>query len=627
MKKLTSVFISLLIILSLTITAFADVGGPSFNPYDVVVTAENGITASPSDSDEEKIVIPKGSIITVSGGYVFGDESVLFGLYDGRYVSFEENDGIELAVTSVDGSKAKKLDESYTIRIIAKDGMAIYSGPDYHYEIISNIPYGADITIDKVDNTNEPSWAYISYNGTDGWISIYPYSEDYDFAQVVNGRRNIYDGAYSRGNIVLIRDYIYLLNNPGNDYDSAKKVDIPAGTVIDYSLYALKPKSDLYYIEYQGNSGWAFLTSYEGGPEATFAESFVTECIITENSNLYKAENGKLVKTDKTISAGKELKTAYAYYSDGGWYGINFGGDLYWFSIAYCAEKHSESYELLAVDTNGITASDSISNGGKADKEIVIKADDVIKPVYETGDKYGFIADGQLYWADSTENKFADEDNTTIIICENTYGYTQPKASSDIRKIPANEIFRADFSVYEYNDTDSVTWYRVNYNGENVWVKDKIITADRIYKVKLSRSLDVFDDYFLDNESFTISEGEEAVVIAYDESLFAAYIEYNGKTGWINSVLAKNELRRGGWNSLDVDVYYYLYPEENPDNAEEISRINEDDKPGFPPVVKYAAVCGAAAVVLAITAVVTIALIKKSRKPETEAEESEETDK
>ncbi len=627
MKKLTSLFLSLLIILSLTITAFADVGGPSFNPYDVVVTAEEGITASPDDSDDEKIVIPKGSIITVSGAYVFGDKAVLFGQYDGRYISFEENDGIELVVTSVDGSKAKKLDESYKIRIISKDGILIHSGPDYHYEIIGNIPYGAEIIIGKVDNTFESSWAYISYNGTDGWISIYPYSEDYDFAQVVNGRRTIYDGVYSRGNLVLIRDYIYLLNNPGNDYDSAKKVDIPAGTVIDYSLYALKPKSDLYYIEYQGNSGWAYLTSYEGGPEATFAESFVTECVITENSNLYKIENGMLVKTDKTISAGKELKTAYAYYSDGGWYGINYGGDLYWFSIAYCTEKHSESYELLAIDTNGITASDSISDDGKADKKIVIKADDVIKPIYETGEKYGFMADGQLYWTDSTENKFADEDNTTIIICENTYGYTQPKASSDIRKIPANEIFRADFSVYEYNDTDSVTWYRVNYNGENVWVKDKIITADHIYKVKLSRSLDVFDDYFLDNESFTISEGEEAVVIAYDESLFAAYIEYNGKTGWINSVLAEKELRRGGWNSLDVDAYYYLHPEENPDNAEEISRINEDDKPGFPPVVKYAAVCGAAAVVLAITAVVTIALIKKSRKSETEAEESEETEK
>lgn len=623
MKKAISFLISLVMVISIAVPAFADVAGPYFNSYEAVVVAENGIdTISYSPEDNPSINIPKGAVITVISDYSWDDSNEIGVTYNGKNYTIH-NEGIKLIKDSVDDKDAYTLEESYVVRVISKNGIKIYSGPNFVYKTVGTIPHGTDITIEKVDTEYETSWAYVSYNGVTGWISIYEYNEDFELAYVMSGRRNIYDEAYSECKLYVARGYIYLLENPGDDFDTAKKIKVPSGTEISYSLYALKPHADLFYIEYEGYKGWACTGMEE---EESFADSYISECILEKDSPLYKVENNNIVKTDKIIPANTITTTIYEGFLDGYLYMINYGVEQYWVSAFDCLERQEENEKLLIIDPDGVNAYSSILCDKDANaEEVVIKQNDVIKPVFFGEEKYGFMLNGELYWINDNDKKIARDEVETLIVKNYATTFAYPNGPVLETDIPINTVLRADYYFWMYNENEEQydkEWYRVKYNDEYVWVVDNYIDASSLYTAKLSNDLDVYTYFTRGEKSFTIPAGESVVFIFYDESEESAYVEYQGKMGWVDTDFAGIEIEKNDWETLDEDPYYYLFPEENPE-AETISHINDDDYPDNSNVIKIALICSAAAIVLVITAVVTISLIKKSRKSVAEAEEKE----
>lgn len=623
MKKAISFLISLVMVISIAVPAFADVAGPYFNTYDVIVTAEEGIEATGYDNGERVIItIPKGTVITITGENIWEENPELYSRYNEMSITIA-NKGIALVEDSVDGTNAVNLEESYVVRVITKDGIKIHSGPNSFYKTVGTIPYGTDITIERVDSEYDTGWAYISYKGVSGWISVYEYSDDFELAYVMNGRRNIYDEAYSECKLYVARGYIYLLENPGDDFDTAKKIKVPSGTEISYSLYALKPRADLFYIEYEGYKGWACTGMAE---EESFADSYISECILKNDSPLYKVENNNIVKTDKIIPANTIITTIYEGFLDGYLYMINYGGEQYWVSVFDCLERQEENEKLLIIDPDGVKAYSSILCDKDANaEEILIKQNDVIKPVFFGEEKYGFVLNGELYWINDNDKKIARDEVETLIVKNYATTFAYPNGPVLETDIPINTVLRADYYLWMYNENEEQydkEWYRVKYNDEYVWVVDNYIDASSLYTAKLSNDLDVYTYFTRGEKSFTIPAGESVVFIFYDESEESAYVEYQGKMGWVDTRRASLEIEKNDWETLDEDPYYYLFPEENPE-AETISRINDDDYPDNSNVIKIALICSAAAIVLVITAVVTISLIKKSRKSVTEAEEKE----
>lgn len=628
MKKAISFLISLVMVISIAVPAFADVAGPYFNTYDVIVTAEEGIEATGYDNGERVIItIPKGTVITITGEDIWGENPELYSRYNGMSITIADK-GIALVKDSVDGTNAVNLEESYVVRVITKDGIKIHSGPHDIYKTVGTVPYGTDITIEKVDSEFETGWAFISYKGVSGWISVYEYSADFELAYVVNGRRNIYGETYSDNRLYIISDYITLLDNPGDDLKTAKKISVPSGTEISYSLYALKPRSELYYVEYEGHKGWAFTKSYEseGIYVGDFADSFIAECILEKDSPLYKVENNNIVKTDKIIPVNTIITTIYEGFLDGYMYMINYGGEQYWVSVFDCLERHEESEKLLIIDPDGVNAYSSILCDKDANaEEVVIKQNDVIKPVFFGEEQYGFMLNGELYWINDNDKKIARDEVETLIVKNYATTFAYPNGPVLETDIPINTVLRADYYFWMYNENEEQydkKWYRVKYNDEYVWVADNYIEAPSMYTAELSDDLDVYTYYTRGEKSFTIPAGEKVVFVFYDESEESAYVEYQGKMGWVDTRRASLEIEKNDWETLDEDPYYYLFPEENPE-AETVSRINDDDYPDNSNVIKIALICSAAAIVLVITAVVTISLIKKSRKSVAEAEEKE----
>lgn len=77
MKKIMAVFSAFIICLTFGVNAFADVLGPSFDTYEVVVTNPDGA----SDYDDKEKTVPCGTILTVTGEFNQAEGTVLYCSY------------------------------------------------------------------------------------------------------------------------------------------------------------------------------------------------------------------------------------------------------------------------------------------------------------------------------------------------------------------------------------------------------------------------------------------------------------------------------------------------------------------------------------------------------------------
>lgn len=182
MKKILAFVMAACLSLLLTVPAFADGKGPAFTSYDVVCSKETPYFQENWDKEdspmEKQGSFPAGTKLTVQ--YEYERDGVVYGnveIDDG-----EETEWVYIRVSDVAlkddtflPENEMKLAKPRSVRVIGKDGIPLYAGPNKKFAIITTIPHGAKLTYTYGNDEEDDfrTWAYVTYLGRSGWIYVH----------------------------------------------------------------------------------------------------------------------------------------------------------------------------------------------------------------------------------------------------------------------------------------------------------------------------------------------------------------------------------------------------------------------------------------------------------------------
>lgn len=302
----------------------ADVGLPDIKPYDVIVTNKDGIKLEDSYNNKT-IVIPYDTKLTINMEYYDSKTKVYYGYVEYNGVSGE----IDLNNTKMVSDKINlddfvKLDAPHKVYTI--DEVEMYKGPSKMYGRVSDekvIPKGSTISYEYCDDI----WAYVEYDGTKGWIVIYPYGNIYE-----DLKTSVVDFAPEGKNKVLLTENVTKLKvDPTKDEEIS--VNIPKETILEYEYSYKSLKSEYLYVNYEGIKGWLLITYYNGPYSAVgIVENNCSLALIMSDNIYIYSERGVLSsKTNEKIVKGAEVEVIYDYYlEDASWYYVSYNGENVW---------------------------------------------------------------------------------------------------------------------------------------------------------------------------------------------------------------------------------------------------------------------------------------------------------
>lgn len=187
MKRIVAFVVVLLMLFSLSIAAYADLGDSDFKDWSVI-TGPAGfsfvdvpyIDTDPNldlhdylkpgtklwvhdfDKDTKKylLVIDRDSGHKIKGcGFVNVTEAQL-----DKYFTGEKK--------AVKCDYATKLDKKVECVVTPSIGLVLRQGPDVNYPSFRTIPQNTKLTYQYVQEGEKYNWAYVSYKGQDGWCCI-----------------------------------------------------------------------------------------------------------------------------------------------------------------------------------------------------------------------------------------------------------------------------------------------------------------------------------------------------------------------------------------------------------------------------------------------------------------------
>lgn len=371
MKRIIAVVLSAVLALCAFVPAFADMDGPSFANFDVIVTNPLGTYMYNYNMDEVKGYLIKDTVVTINGEYEFEDEEYYS-------IEYNENHGyIKVADTALTEEtfppeRGVKL-EKETKSIVISDGLYMHKGPSEKFEKVGEkIAVGTVLTYQYVDNGFNPPWAYVTYKGVSGWVYVYEYGESYYCATPFEE-----DTEYT-GSLYVVLEGVRLTDMPENpeyeqwreeaDRTGVKYVtkEIPVGTKLELADYYYKnAKSIWVYTEYNGVKGWLETDTYYNGamynatatgmsgayyvwqedglPVYSKAGDTSSEIIGklekgTFVETNYIAINEKVIQEDEDYTDGIDVETIWEYAS---WYGVEIDGKQGWIFINHNTDDKS----------------------------------------------------------------------------------------------------------------------------------------------------------------------------------------------------------------------------------------------------------------------------------------------
>lgn len=251
-KKILCTALTLIVICSCSLTAFADMEGPYFEEFEITVDNPDGIELYRSDWNRETLittmkkiaVIPDGTKLTITGDYMAGGVSYLYTTYGDEYGYIKASDVRMDSKVVIKPTKDDKVDEKFRVITINPDGAKLRSGPSNAHPEIATVPAGTGFDIEYVIG-GWGAWAYVTYNGTSGWLHFYEYEDSYDCINLKE----------EPGKAMVVNNSTYLTQTPD---DSSPKVTeaIPYGTIFNYTHIYHEAKADIAYVEYNGVKGW-----------------------------------------------------------------------------------------------------------------------------------------------------------------------------------------------------------------------------------------------------------------------------------------------------------------------------------------------------------------------------------
>lgn len=315
-KKMLCFALTLIVICSCSLTAFADMEGPYFEEFEITVDNPDGIELYDSNWDistnkttmKKIAVIPNGTKLTITGDYMAGGVSYLYATYGDKYGYIKASDVRIDNKDVVKPTKDDKVDEKFSVITINPDGAKLRSGPSNAHPEVTTVPAGTEFDIEYVIG-GWGAWAYVTYNGTSGWLHFYEYGDSYDCIDLKE----------KPGKAMVVNNSTYLTKTPDTNSPKVSEA-IPYGTVFNYTHIYHEAKADIAYVEYNGIKGW--LRTRDAFAQG--AAHYSNDPIVINNPdglNVYSdiKDSDKVICTipyNTVIPAGYEIYNDYAQDSE-----------------------------------------------------------------------------------------------------------------------------------------------------------------------------------------------------------------------------------------------------------------------------------------------------------------------
>lgn len=444
----------------------------------------------------------------------------------------------------------------------------------YHYEVIMTnpngveleqydgtkvtIPYDTKLTVHFEYEKDGELYLDVEYNGAYGTINskdVKIYSEEIDFD---------YFSKNEYGVQLYTVDNVEMYKGPSTMYGKAGKI-IPKGVVLEYdysdSMWA--------YVEYEGTKGWVFIFQYTDFSETALPCNVVN--VAEEGQKLLVLKDGITIYADR-------LRTNIAGKLEAGEYDIKYNTATFIKNRGYYVESEQLSgWVYLYIDSEELGIP-KVDEAVLRNRSKVMHTSLTPLPLYKN-----------LY----------DQEPTNITIDK----YTLLDAQYSV----TTEMIKADEDNWDFVFNQA---YQVVYNNELYWIKGTnelflVSYSKGIYT--LSKDLTIYKEINSTESVTTIKSGEKVEVHMsnyLDEALWY-YVEYGDYKGWINS--GNLEYSNVEYESYDENMIIQETPEQPTEPEEPVAKKKLSG-------LQIGLICGGAAIIATLTAIVSIILVNKKKK-------------
>ncbi len=463
-KKLLCFTLTLIVICSCSLTAFADMEGPYFEEFEFTVDNPDGIKMYHYDWDSslnqhiiKEIIIPDGTKLTITGDYMANGVEYLYTTYGDEYGYIKASDARVENKDVVKPTKDDKVDEKFSVITINPDGAKLRSGPSNAHPEVATVPAGTEFDIEYVIG-GWGAWAYVTYNGTSGWLHFYEYEDSYDCINLKE----------KPGKAMVVDNSTYLTKTPDGNSPKVSEA-IPYGTVFSYKHIYNEAKSDIAYVEYNGVKGWLRTRAAWGeGAASHFEGSIFT--VNPDGLNVYS----DIKDSDKVICKipyNTIVPAEYELFNEGAQDGeissyvyVSYNGMKGWVRLENWAEVNSVStsgkVDSMRIDAKSIpvykepsTDSAVIDTLQKNDKVCRLYGE------YIMSDEWFLICnDGYVGWIPYSEDSweiFEETEKNPLTACTIKIGEPIPDAEPEFKDGYDNALPAP--SILSIKDTEKTT--------------------------------------------------------------------------------------------------------------------------------------------------------------------------
>ena len=463
-KKILCTALTLIVICSCSLTAFADMEGPYFEEFEITVDNPDGIEmlnhywdSTKNQYVVEAFTIPNGTKLTITGDYMENGVEYLYTTCGDEHGYIKASDVRIDNKDVVKPTKDDKVDEKFRVITINPDGAKLRSGPSNAHLEVATVPAGTEFDIEYVIG-GWGAWAYVTYNGTSGWLHFYEYEDSYDCIKLKE----------EPGKLMVVDNSTYLTKTPDTNSPKVSEA-IPYGTVFSYKHIYHEAKTDIAYVEYNGVKGW--LRTRVAWGEGTAHHNKGSFLIINPDGlNLYS----HIKDSDKIlckIPYNTIVPCEYELYNDGAQEGeisdylyVSYNGMKGWIRLV-CAVDDAQSIASYIVNKVKVTQkSIPVYSETSTGSSVIcnLKSDDI---VYVVGDEYNEPEEWSLIYNGEYLGWVLDKDNNWELIeegeknplpeCNMKIGEPIPDAEPEFKEgydkaLPAP-------SILSIKDTEKVT--------------------------------------------------------------------------------------------------------------------------------------------------------------------------
>ncbi len=428
--------------------------------------------------------IPRGTVLKVdevSGSWLRvaynGQSGWISSTYCKKYTAPAPSENTSNAVAAV-GDK---------VEITNTDKVNFRSGAGTGYQLIGSIPKGAVVTVSEVSG----KWFRVTYDGLTGW-----FSSGYCKKYVEPSNNSSASGTVAEGEKIKVTAYsaVYMRTGAGASYDLMGTV--PTGSI----LTVIEEENGWYRVKYDGKTGWITSLYTEKYTETPSTETPVqppaqtTDAIKAGDKVKITAFHAVNLRTGagtsyNAIGTIKKGEIVTVTEVSNGWYRTEFNGKTGWFVGQYC-EKYTEN----STPSEPVTPEQQPTAGYQVNDTVRIRA--AVGVYLRTGSGTSFdviatVPDGALLKVTEVSGtwlKVTYKDKTGWITSR--YCLKEGEASSESTAASGKVTIGAGVSVcmrmepntsskviayvkggreFEYTDK-SGGWYKIIYNGKTGWV-------------------------------------------------------------------------------------------------------------------------------------------------------------